>query len=150
MICSIRGCYPTSWRTDVCHRRSCLALSRESQENNQLVPRDYGIYNKGTKVHFVYKSKHGELQTIADGLKLSLHYIFFTQLSYAQWGRCFDRSYSVALTKKVCLFIIHPILSHMKQASLPSSIAERALARDKRCIFTGVLPTSNSDTVVAA
>jgi hypothetical protein len=42
--------------------------------------------------------------------------------------------------------MIHPILSDMKQASLPSSIAERALARDKGCIFTG---TSNSDTVVA-
>jgi hypothetical protein len=45
--------------------------------------------------------------------------------------------------------MIHPILFDMKQASLPSSIAERALARDKGCIFTGLSPTSNSDTLVA-
>ena len=37
-----------------------------------------------------------------------------------------------------------------KQASLPSSIAEKALDRDKGCIFTGVLPASNSDTSVVA
>ena len=37
----------------------------------------------------------------------------------------------------------------MNQASLPSSIAERALARDKGCIFTGDSPTSNSDNLVA-
>ena len=42
--------------------------------------------------------------------------------------------------------MIHPILSDMKQASLPSSIAERALVRDKKCIFTGA---SNSNTLVA-
>ena len=47
--------------------------------------------------------------------------------------------------------MIHPILSDMKQASLPSSTAERALTRDKECIFTGVSPTSNSsDTLVVA
>ena len=36
------------------------------------------------------------------------------------------------------------------QASLPSSIAEKALDRDKGCIFTGVLPASNSDASVVA
>ena len=36
-------------------RLTGLALSRESQEN--FVPGDYGIYNEGKKVHFVYKSK---------------------------------------------------------------------------------------------
>ena len=43
--------------------------------------------------------------------------------------------------------MIYPILSDMKQASLPSSIAERALARDKGCIFTVVSPAS--DTLAA-
>ena len=40
----------------------------------------------------------------------------------------------------------------MKQTSLPSTIAEKALARDKGCIFTGVSPTGSSsdhDTLVA-
>ena len=40
----------------------------------------------------------------------------------------------------------------MKQTSLPSAIAERALARDRECIFTGVSPTSSNsdhDTLVA-
>ena len=59
-------------------------------------------------------------------------------------------NYSVALTKKVCFFcLVHFILFDIKQASLPSSIAERALARDKGCIFIGVSPTGNSDTLVA-
>lgn len=50
----------------------------------------------------------------------------------------------------MCHFLmIRSILSDMKQASLPSPIAERALARDKECIFTGDSPTSNSDTLVA-
>ena len=44
--------------------------------------------------------------------------------------------------------MIHPIFSDMKQASLPSSIAERALARDEGCIFTGDSPTSDSDNLV--
>jgi hypothetical protein len=39
-------------------QRSDLALSRESQES--IVPGDYGIYNEGKKVHFVYKSRPGE------------------------------------------------------------------------------------------
>ena len=48
---------------------------------------------------------------------------------------------------KFIFCMIHPILSDMR----PSSIAERALARDKGCIFTGVstTSTSNSDTLVA-
>ena len=37
-----------------------------------------------------------------------------------------------------------------KQASLQSSFVERALARDKRCIFTGDSPTSNSDNLALA
>ena len=54
-------------------------------------------------------------------------------------------------SKKYVDFLpIHPTLSDMKQASLPSSIAERALARDKGCIFTGVSPsTVDSDILVA-
>jgi hypothetical protein len=125
---------------------SGLALSRESQEN--IVPGDYGIYNEGKKVHFVFKSKRDEHQTIVDGSRPSEHFTFDTQYSYARWGDIFDLN-SVGLAKKVCLFscMIHPILSDMKQASLPSSIAERSLARDKGCLFTGA--TSNSDTLVA-
>ena len=37
----------------------------------------------------------------------------------------------------------------MKQASLPSTIAEAALGREKECVFTGVSRTSDSDTLVA-
>jgi hypothetical protein len=84
-------------------QRSGLALSRESQEN--IVPGDYGIYNEGKKVHFVYKSRPGELQTMAsaDGSKPSMDYIFTPPLSYADWGRSFEK-YSVALAKKVRRF----------------------------------------------
>ena len=42
--------------------------------------------------------------------------------------------------------------SDMKQTSLPSTIRERALARDRECIFTGGSPTSSNsdhDTLVA-
>ncbi|KAF8798357.1 hypothetical protein BYT27DRAFT_7123584 [Phlegmacium glaucopus] len=37
----------------------------------------------------------------------------------------------------------------MEQAALPSSIAEKTLARDKQCVFTGVSPTCDPDTLVA-
>jgi len=84
-------------------QRSGLALSRESQEN--IVPGDYGIYNKGKKVDFVNKSRPGELQTIADGSKPSVDYIFTPPLSYADWGRSFEK-YSVALANKVRRFSV--------------------------------------------
>ncbi|KAF8804989.1 hypothetical protein BYT27DRAFT_7011455, partial [Phlegmacium glaucopus] len=45
--------------------------------------------------------------------------------------------------------VIYLTLSDMEQAALPSSIAERALARDKRCVFTGASPTCDPNTLVA-
>ena len=82
-------------------QRSGLALSRESQES--IVPGDYGIYKEGRKVHFVSRSRPDELQTIADGSKPIVDYIVTPQLSYAIWGRSFEK-YSVALAKKVRWF----------------------------------------------
>lgn len=48
-------------------QRNDFSLSREFQEN--IVPGDYGIYNEDMKVHFVYKSRRDELQTLARWLE---------------------------------------------------------------------------------
>ena len=82
-------------------RPTGLALSRESQEN--FVPGDYGIYNEGKKVHFVYKSKrYKRLQKsrIPDCITPSSSPESFLMQSMVT----FD-NYSAALTKKVCFFL---------------------------------------------
>ncbi len=134
---------PNDVRLTYSVHKNGAALSRESQE--RVVPGDYGLYAIGT--NYTSRTTVSWLtQCIGDS---RLYYFFQPAHSFSDMEGIVKAN-SAALSAKVPHFCVeYALLSNAEQASLIPSIIRQALNRDRRCLFSGAVPSCDSDTLVA-